>query len=346
MNDLRSCLARLAMVGLCVSWVGCGGGDAPDAGSENLGAVDAPAPPVDAPAAPAKEEGGEVAKADGAVAAPAPGGDNVAAAEDKPGEDKPGAATKGDSTGTTELFNMANNAPPPPDPPAVSDAAPNTPGGPGGSGGMNPGGMRPGMMTQNGAGGSGGMRGTRGSGMDQEGGPGGSGAIGGLAGMAGMRMGGGGGSGYGMGGNDTNAPANYTLPLTAVTTFLNAVKSKNKDRIADATALRSVREAHSKSMKQLFSNILDNSISDEDVNDLAKQLEGYSIIGQNTAVSSGQLGIILGKSNGNYGQYRRTITVRHEAKGWKVSDITGRSELEGMRGVRLPGMGRMPGRRR
>jgi hypothetical protein len=332
MNDLRSCLARLAMVGLCVSWVGCGGSDAPDPGSDNQAAVDAPAAPAEgAPAAPAKEDGGEVAKADGTVAAPAPGGDTTAAAEDKPGEDKPGAA-KGDSTGTTELFNMANNAPPPPDPPAVSDAAPSTPGAPAG--------MRPGMM---GPGGPGGPGGPRGAGLVQEGGPGGSGALGGLAGMAGMRMGGG---GSGMGGNDTNAPANYTMPLTAVTTFLNAVKSKNKDRIADATALRSVREAHSKSMKQLFSNILDNSISDEDVNDLAKQLEGYSIIGQNTAVSSGQLGIILGKSNGNYGQYRRTITVRHEAKGWKVSDITGRSELEGMRGVRLPTMGRNTGRRR
>jgi hypothetical protein len=344
MNDLRSCLARLAMVGLCVSWVGCGGGDAPDAASENLGSVDAPAPSADAPAAPAKEEGGEVAKADGAVAAPAPGGDTTAAAEDKPGEDKPGAATKGDSTGTTELFNMANNAPPPPDPPAVTDAAPGTPGAPGGSGGMV-GAMKPGMMAPNGSGGPGAMRGPGGRGIAEEGGPGGSGAIGGLAGMAGMRMGGGGG-GYGMGGNDSNAPANYTMPLTAVTTFLNAVKSKNKDRIADATALRSVQMAHSKGMKQLFSNILDNSISDDDVNDLAKQLEGYQIIGQNTAVSSGQLGIIIGKSNGNYGQYRRTITVRHEAKGWKVADITGRSELEGMRGVRLPGMGRSTGRRR
>jgi hypothetical protein len=340
MNDLRSWLARLAMVGLCVSWVGCGGSDVPDAATDNQAAADAPpvegAPPV--PAAPAKEEGGEVAKAD----APAPGGETTAAApaaEDKPGEDKPGA-TKGDSTGTTELFNMANNAPPPPDPPAVSEAAPSTPGAPGGSGGMTPG-----MMGQGGRGGPGGPRSPSGSGLAAEGGPGGSGALGGLAGMAGMRMPGGGSGGWG-GGSDTNAPANYTMPMTAVVTFMNAVKAKDKDRIADATALRSVQMAHSKGMKQLFSNILDNSISDEDVNELAKQLDGYQIIGQNTAVSSGQLGIIIGRSNGNFGQYRRTITVRHEAKGWKVADITGRSELEGMRGVRLPGMGRSTGRRR
>jgi hypothetical protein len=345
MNDLRSWLARLAMVGLCVSWVGCGGSDVPDPGSDNQAAADAPAPAGEgappAPAAPVKEEGGEVAKADAPAGAPAAGGETTAAApaaEDKPGEDKTGA-TKGDSTGTTELFNMANNAPPPPDPPAVSEAAPSTPGAPGGSAGM-----RPGM---GGPGGPGGGRGAAGTGIGSEGGPGGSGALGGLAGMAGMRMPGGGGGGWGSGsGSDTNAPANYTMPMTAVMTFMNAVKSKDKDRIADATALRSVQMAHSKGMKQLFSNILDNSISDEDVKELAKQLEGYQIIGQNTAVSSGQLGIIIGKSNGNFGQYRRTITVRHEAKGWKVADITGRSELEGMRGVRLPGMGRGTGRRR
>jgi hypothetical protein len=354
MKDLRSYLARLAMVGLCVSWVGCGGSDVPDPASDNQAAADTPAPNADGPpppAAPAKEDGGEVAKAD-APAAAAPAGEApavAAAGEDKPAEDKPGAV-KGDSSGTSELFNMANNAPPPPDSTPPTEVAGGTPGAPSGAGPMGPGGMKPGMMGPGGPGGSG-AQGGRGVGPEAgPGGSGGPGGPGGIAGMPGMKPGGigGGPGGMGsgmMGGSDNNAPANYTMPMSAVITFMNAVKSKDKDRIAEATALRSVGMAHSKGMKQLFSNILDNSISDDDVNELAKQLDGYQIIGQNTPTSSGQLGIILGKSNGHNGQYRRTVTVRHEAKGWKVADITGQSELESIGNSRLPGM-RGTGRRR
>jgi hypothetical protein len=324
MNDLRSWLARLTMVGLCMAWIGCGGSDVPDPGADAQAANEAPA--VDsAPAAPAaKDEGEVVAKNDDPAPAPAEAAPAAAAAgEDKSAEEKLTAATKGDSSGTTELFNLANNAPPPPDVAAPADAAAPTPGGPGGPGGPRgmggPGMMQPGMSPGQMAGGppdprmmGGGQRGP-----------------GGMAGMPGMPPGGRGGPGMGMGmsGAD-NAPADYTLPIGAVTAFLNAVKAKDKDRIAEATALRSTTEAHSDGMKKLFSRILDQSVSDDDVAEIAKQLEGYTIIGMNDAHSSGRQGIILGKSTRTT-QIRRTITVRHEAKGWKVVDISGQSDVMG-----------------
>jgi hypothetical protein len=323
MNDLRSWLARLTMVGLCMAWIGCGGSDVPDPGADAQASNDAAPAAVDsAPAAPAaKDEAEVVAKND--APAPAASADAPApAAEDKPAEEKPAAAVKGDSSGTTELFNLANNAPPPPDVAAPADAAAPTPGGPGGPGGPRsmggPGMMQPGMSPGQMAGGPPDPRTMGGSVMR---GPGG------MAGMPGMQPGGRGGPGMGMSGAD-NAPADYTLPIGAVTAFLNAVKAKDKDRIAEATALRSTTEAHSDGMKKLFAKILDQSVSDDDVAEMAKQLEGYTIIGMNDALSSGRQGIILGKASRNT-QIRRTITVRHEAKGWKVVDISGQSDVMG-----------------
>jgi hypothetical protein len=131
------------------------------------------------------------------------------------------------------------------------------------------------------------------------------------------------------------------MPITGATTFLNAVKSKNKDRIADATALHAPKEAHNAATQKLFSQIVDLSVSDSQVDDLAKALQGYRITGVDMATSSGRQKVVLGKTNGQNGQFRRTLTMRHEAKGWKVADISGQSEIQGFRGIPM-----RPGRRR
>ena len=88
-------------------------------------------------------------------------------------------------------------------------------------------------------------------------------------------------------------------------------------------------------MKKLFATIVDQSISDQSLDELATALSGFQIFGQNEAKSSGRLGIILQKSNNNGGILRRTITARREAKGWKVVDISNVGEIEGMRGLPL-----------
>ena len=144
---------------------------------------------------------------------------------------------------------------------------------------------------------------------------------------------GGGSGGMPGGGNDVNAPANYSTPIAGAATFLSAVKSKNKDRIADATALHAQKEANSVTMQKLFSQIVELSVSDEQIDGLAKALNGYSITGLDPALSSGKQKVVLAKSNGMNGQFRRTLTMRHEAKGWKVDDISGQSEIQGFRGV-------------
>jgi hypothetical protein len=146
----------------------------------------------------------------------------------------------------------------------------------------------------------------------------------------------------GDGGTDANAPANYTTPMYGAVTFLNAVKSKNKDRIADATALRAQNEAHSVALQKLFTQIVDLSVSDEQIDELAKALNGYVISGVDMATSSGRQKVVLGKSNGANGQFRRTLTMRREAKGWKVGDISGQSEIQGMG---IPGVRRRTGTR-
>ncbi len=344
MRDARTWIARLATVGLCLMGVGCGGGGVPDPSSDPSFVNEAPPPPVSgvapstvsapdpAPAAPAKEAAPQLARNDPApapapaaveaaapaAAAPAQAGNDQPAvvatspapgeAAAAPGEEKPAPAAKGDASGTTELLNLsnnANNAAPPAE--AAKDEVPAATANPGAMPIPGPGGAMPGLN-----------------------GPPGQGR--GLA-AEDPRAGGGGGMFGGADNQGANAPANYTYPMTGATTFINAVKSKNKDRIQEATALHAPTEAHSVAMQKLFAQVVDLSISDSQVDDLAKALQGYTIIGMDPAVSSGRQKVVLGKSNGQGGQYRRTLTMRKEAKGWKVCDISGQSEMQGMRGM-------------
>jgi hypothetical protein len=335
MSEMRTRIARLAMVGLCLTWIGCGGG-APDPSSDTAAAPDAAPPVADAGGgggAPAAEgprgKGGMLARNDSAAPAPADPGK----APPAPADDKPGTAAKGDSSGTTELLNLGGGsapaetpkeapasggpgAPPGYPPPqgggsgSGGDQASRMPGAPGGRGGsmIPPGGGGSSGAGDSAAGGQGG-----GSGRGFPGGPGGPGGGGMMGGP----------------GGENNAPANFSNPMTGATSFINAVRSRDRDRIAEATALRAPQEASKDSMKKLFTMILDGSVDDETIADLAKAFEGFQIIDHNEPKSSGKYGIILAKSNDKGGQFRRTVTMRKEAKGWKVCDITGQSELEG-----------------
>ena len=129
----------------------------------------------------------------------------------------------------------------------------------------------------------------------------------------------------------------FALQYKAVTDFLNAAKSKDKDKLAEVVALRSPQEAATDKNKKLFAAILDQSISDAEVAEISKAFEGFTIMGHNEARSTGKLGIILSKSEQDGGQYRRTIYVRKEAKGWKVVDVSGLGHIEQpVGGIRRP----------
>ena len=119
--------------------------------------------------------------------------------------------------------------------------------------------------------------------------------------------------------------ADFRNPLNAVNAFLDALKQRDADLLAESTALRAATESHVNNRK-LFTSILDHSISDDDFDDLIEKLDGYQISFLNSAKSTGRQGIVLEKIVDNH-TYRRTIEVRREKAGWKVVDVGGERDL-------------------
>ncbi|WP_406695796.1 hypothetical protein V5E97_32830 [Singulisphaera sp. Ch08] len=134
------------------------------------------------------------------------------------------------------------------------------------------------------------------------------------------------------------APADFRSPAGAVKAFLDALKSKNAERLAEATARRAPTEASGPKNQKLFQSIVEQSLTEDDLSELANKMEGFEVVGFNTPKSTGKFALILGKAGQNGESYRRTITTRHEKDGWKVLDISGVGTIE------RPIMGR--GRRR
>ena len=151
-----------------------------------------------------------------------------------------------------------------------------------------------------------------------------------------------GGAGNGVG---LNQQVNFHTPVGAVLAFLNALRVKDPEALKEATALRSPTEAKPRN-RDLFSAILEKSLTEEDLNELATKLEGFQIVDMNQAVSTGRRSVMLMKPGKNGSRLIRTITARHEKAGWKVVDISGQGELENP--ILIPrgfGMGRRGGRR-
>jgi hypothetical protein len=135
----------------------------------------------------------------------------------------------------------------------------------------------------------------------------------------------GGGTGSGPG---ADQPGNFANPLNGVTSFLNAVKAKNIDGLAEAVALHAPSDALVPANQKLFRSILDTSISDEELADLAADLDGFQIINIIPSTSTGSMGVLVGKfvqsQTGVPGmgtRITRTITMRREQAGWKVQDM-------------------------
>jgi hypothetical protein len=147
---------------------------------------------------------------------------------------------------------------------------------------------------------------------------------------------------YGMGVNvGANEPSDFRYPVTAVRSFLNAVKAKDPERLAQTIALHAPYEADEK-RKKTFEALLNKSLPDNELSDLAKGLDGYQVADTNTPKTTGRLGVILRKIQGR-DMLQRTITVRKEQAGWKVVDIGPVGTIQQFRGFPTKGM---PGRRR
>jgi len=133
-------------------------------------------------------------------------------------------------------------------------------------------------------------------------------------------------------GDRGGASGNFHTPVGGATAFLNALKSKNLEKVAEATALRAPQEAEGTTNRKLFQAILDKELSQEDLDGVAKMLEGFAITGMNAATSTAKVGLTITKVEGT-SQLRRTITMRKEKAGWKVVDISGKGEIKGMIGT-------------
>lgn len=189
-----------------------------------------------------------------------------------------------------------------------------------GAGGGDPSQMMAAMM-RGGAGGPGG-------------GPPGMPGAPGMAGGMGMP----GGMGPGAGGNADKSP-DYSKPEAAVQTFLDAAKNKNLPVLAEATALRAAAEARTERQRKFFEALKNESVPQEDLDELARAVDGMTILGMNQARSTNTRAFTVGKQEDGK-LLTRTVYVRKEKDGWKVQDISGpRSQNVGVRPLRGAGQG-------
>jgi hypothetical protein len=356
-------LSRLGIAGACVIAVGCGGSDVPDTSSDGQTVADSAQRPESAPAQPATPvaQGRPIAGRPGAPkadAAPAEETTAAPAAEAEktatPSKTQGGSATAEMLAAATNSNSGGNSQPAPgTTPPATPGASPSgvpggmpagmaammqgqgrpgmgpggpSPGGPGGPAGGAAAQMRPGPMASGGPS-PGDMAGMMANNMkmqQQQRGAGGPGAPGG----AGMPGGPGGPGGQGRS-PAADKPANFRTPEGAVEAFLNALVAKDADRLAEACALRASVEPPEKN-KALFKKIYGLELSDSELDDLSKSLEGYRIVGENPAKSTARVEVVLQKSSDNGSFHRLVVTVRREGKDrkWGVLHLAKPTEFK------------------
>lgn len=346
MRSWNAWLLPLGLAGLSLVFAGCGGSNATDSESDANAANEPPAAaPAEAPAPVAAAPDPAAAPA-AAEAAAAPAGDAAATEEAKP---------KDSSAATAEMLALGNKpaggtagleggAAAPGDPaaaaaggqaaqpgldPTAAAAAP---------GAAGPGAMpgAPGLTDP--AGGPAGVPGAPAPGGADPGAPalvaapgGEPAAPGDQADAAGPDPGNSGGN---IGGG--NFKEDFHTPFGAVTLFLKALRAKDAEKLMKATALRAPRESSGKN-QSLFTKILEQSMTEDDLSELANKYEGYRISGNNTPKSTGRFTIILNKRGKKGETYVRTITTRHEKEGWKVVDLGGEGKIPAM--MRFPTRG-------
>ena len=69
---------------------------------------------------------------------------------------------------------------------------------------------------------------------------------------------------------------------------------------------------------------------------MAKAMEGYQVMYELPAKSTGRIGVVIGKQSGR-DQLQRTVIVRKEQEGWKVMDIEGAYDFKPVGNFRRTG---------
>jgi hypothetical protein len=115
--------------------------------------------------------------------------------------------------------------------------------------------------------------------------------------------------------------ADFAFPITSVNAFLAALKVQALDRLADATSLYAPSEAMGKNQK-LFQAILDQSLGKEELATLAREFDGYKIVGLAGRGGGRRVLVVCEKKGANGAVFGRIITARREKAGWKVLDFS------------------------
>jgi len=130
-----------------------------------------------------------------------------------------------------------------------------------------------------------------------------------------------------MGGGGQEAHDDFTTVTKAAQSFLSAVKSRDAEKIAAALAKHGQVEAV-KDHQEVFKAAAEGTLDADQVDSFARAFGDmkFGYVGQ--VRGTGMCMVVVTKSNGKGGRVDRTLTMRHEAEGWKVQDFTGPRELK------------------
>jgi hypothetical protein len=122
----------------------------------------------------------------------------------------------------------------------------------------------------------------------------------------------------------------FANPMTAVTTFLTALKTGDRRRLAEIISIYvyAPTDAPGETRRKLLAAIREETVSDAEIKQLASAFEGYEIVGQQNMKASGVLGVYVRKRVVDGVSLLRTITTRHERMGWKILDFSEPKQLE------------------
>ena len=123
----------------------------------------------------------------------------------------------------------------------------------------------------------------------------------------------------------------FQAPVKTALDFLEAVKAKDAEALAEVTALRAPTEAATEGHRKFFETVLKKEASVEDLDALAEQFSNYQFMTVQNGKSIARVDVIVGKATRD-DQYQRTIHVRKEKAGWKIVDYSGAYSYIGRRG--------------
>jgi len=125
----------------------------------------------------------------------------------------------------------------------------------------------------------------------------------------------------------------FSEPTKAVESFLNAVASKNADRIAKSVSRRGAEEAKNSAIKKVMDAAVKKTLTDKDIDDLGEAFADYKVLNVSLTKSSGSVNVTIGrevkstsKKKSTIQEYERRILRVHRDgnQGWKVVDFGNR----------------------